>query len=194
MVKKKKSSASVLDCDEDSPGGIVVGKFDQELASFIEFIEQDMQIDEHALEEGLRKNVEMHHRVAKRVSLEVSRRDAARQWFKTVEADIDSQIRAEAKKAGEKVTEREIESRKILSKEYQRAFRKVLGIERGCKEIEALEWSLSRRQSALKHLAELWIAGYYGERIAAGQERKSKDALAANTKKKVKERRNYQDL
>lgn len=184
MVKKSmKEKKSELVDDEPVPGEV-----SEELQEFITELEDAAAIDEDRLEEGLRDSVDLYRRVAQRVALEQSRRDAAKQWYKTVEARIDAAIRRGAKESGEKVTEKEIESRKTLHSDYQGAFATLLGIERGCKELEALERAFSNRLSALKHLASLWIAGYYGEASASSSSAKTKEALAENTKRNYRTR------
>lgn len=182
-MKKKSVTEKRGESCEPEPG-----ELSEDLLEFIADLESEAAIDEDRLEDGLRDNVELYRRVAQRVAIETSRRDAARQWYKTVEARIEATIRRVAKESGEKITEKDIGSRVILHSDYQQAFAKLLSIERGCKEVEALERSFSNRLSALKHLASLWIAGYYGEASASASSEKSKEALAENSKRKYRSR------
>lgn len=164
-----------------------------ELEEFIAEYEESLAIDENGLEEALIIQTTNYYAVSKRLSLEQSRRDAAKQHLRDVEARVDSAIRIAVRENGEKVTEREVESRRTNHSDIRDAHNLFMRVDRGVKALEALKDSWSQRSYILKELTALWLASYYGDSDSASADRSVRSAKAKNTKKKIKESRRARD-
>lgn len=77
-------------------------------------LEQGLLINEHKLEVECSRHADVFYRVAKRVALETSRRDALKQSVAETEAEVDLDYRRVAEKANEKPREKAIESEMLL--------------------------------------------------------------------------------
>lgn len=152
---------------------------------FIEAQEEGLRIDEHALEEELQSQVPSYYEVSKRLSLEISRRDAAKHYVKTVEARVDGGIRGEAKEAGEKVTETTVENRKILNADVIEATQILMDAESRVRDLTVLKEAFTQRSYVLKDLVALYISNYYSGNEA---ERGERAAKADEVKRATKER------
>lgn len=160
----------------------------KEHVAFIESCEENLQIDEHGLEEALQSQVTSYYEVSKRMSLEISRRDAAKQYLKSVEARVDAQIRRKAKDDGEKITEPGVEARRISDEEVLAATHVLMDAEARVRDITALKEAFSQRSYVLKDMVSLWISNYYG---GSEDERANKSVRSMNaeaTKRSTRER------
>lgn len=155
---------------------------------FIEAQEEGLQIDEHGLEEELQSQVPSYYEVSKRLSVEVSRRDAAKHYLKTVEARVDGDLRREAKAAGDKVTETVIENRRILVDDVIAATQILLDAESRVRDLTTLKEAFTQRSYVLKDLVALYIANYYSGTEAERGERAARSISAETAKRATKER------
>lgn len=160
----------------------------KEHTSFVEAQESGLQIDEHALEEELQSQAPAYYEVSKRLSLEVSRRDAAKHYLKTVEARVDGEIRKAAKDAGDKVTENIVENKKILDGSVIEATQVLMDAEARVRDLTSLKEAFMQRSYVLKDMVALYIANYYSGTEGERGERSVRAADAANSKRAIKER------
>lgn len=160
----------------------------REHVRFIEEHEYDLKIDENGLEEALQSQVTSYYEVSKQLSLEVSRRDAAKQYLKQIESRVDAEIRRKAKTDGDKITEVVVEARRIASEDVIEATNILLDAESRVRDITALKDAFSQRSYVLKDMVSLWISNYYG---GSEDERANKSVRSMNaeaTKRATRER------
>ncbi len=127
----------------------------------IERLEPLLQIDENGLDEALISQPDAYYRVSRLLTLQISRRDAAKQLVEEAEAEADLEIRSRAQKADQKITENEIKSKKILDEDVKHAESELLALNRSVGQLQALKEAFTQRGYALKSLADLYIANYY---------------------------------
>src|SRR3990172_5573548 len=159
-----------------------------EHVEFIEEHEDGLQIDEHGLEDALQIQVTSYYAVSKQLSLEVSRRDAAKQYLKSVEARVDSKIRRKAKDDGEKITEPGVEARRISDEEVLAAPPILMDAEARVRDITALKDAYTQRSYVLKDMVSLWISNYYGGSEDERANRTVRNSKAETTKQATRER------
>ena len=148
----------------------------------IEELEEGLPIDEHALDEALLRQPDFLYQVSKRLALQTSRRDSAKQLLTETEARVDAEIRNDAYKADEKITEKEVSSQKILNKEVQTAERQLLNLNLIVGQLNALKEAYQQRSYMLRELTSLYIANYYGDAPTKDAARQMRDADARNAK------------
>jgi len=127
-------------------------------------LEQGLRIDEHALEDSWKEQPELFYRVSKKLALLISERDEAKRDLALVEAEVDEELRKDAREKEVKITEREIESRKLQDKEVVKSYERLARLNLQVSEYGALKESFSQRSFALSKLVELYLAEYYGDR------------------------------
>jgi hypothetical protein len=125
--------------------------------------EKDLRIDEHALEEALLDQPSLFYHVSREVALLVSQRDAAKQELQEIEALVDAEIRHDFEVSGDKITEKQVESAKLLDKRVKIAKRKLSELNEQLGLASALKEAFSQRAYALKDLVALYVANYYGQ-------------------------------
>ncbi len=154
-------------------------------------LEKGLSIDEHGLDESCQMQPELFYQVSKRLALQTSRRDAAKQYLSEVEAIADKEIRERFNEGKDKAkpTEREIEARKIRHPQVKEAQRQLLKLNYSMAQLTALKDSYQQRSYVLKSMIELFLSNYYGEISATGNERDIKERKAHTAKKAMNEMR-----
>lgn len=147
----------------------------EKLKEQFEVLEGGLPIDEHALDEALQQQPELFYQVSKMLALQVSRRDAAKQQVAEVEAAIDTELRNDAKKAEEKISEKQLEALKIQDPEVKVAYREYLELCQTVGLLTALEKAYQQRSYVLKDLVTLYVANYFGD----GSNRSSRNNAAS---------------
>lgn len=137
-------------------------KFDMTDVTLIE-LESALSIDPNALDEALVVHPEAFYRVAKKLALEISRRDASKKNLAEIEAEVDARIRHDAEVADEKVTEKSIESTKRTHPRVKKAIEELHKLNESVGLLSALKESFIQRGNALRELPQLHLSGYYGE-------------------------------
>ena len=160
---------------------------DDDISEFITEHERHQRIDQNALDDGLRQQVLSYYAVSKRLAIQISLRDEAKQRLKLVEAKVDSSIREDARDVSEKITEREVESRRVCNQDYKKAQYQLLTLESGVHALAALKESFLQRSYVLKDLVNLWVASYYSDSESSAATAMSTKARAADAKDKIKE-------
>lgn len=129
-----------------------------------EELELGIRIDENALEDAWREQPELFHRVSKKLALLISQRDAAKYDLALVEAEVDYELRESARKNEIKITEKEVEAKKLQDKGVQHAQKELSYLNLRAAEFGALVDSFKQRSSALIRLTDLYLNEYYGNR------------------------------
>lgn len=157
----------------------------------LESLEQGLRIDENALEEALQQQADLFYRVSKNLALLISQRDAAKQEREYTEAKADSYLRDDARNSDDKITEKEIESRKKLDTSVIKVSDKYLRLAAEVKQWEALKEAYLQRGYALKELVVLFVRGYYGETEGRvdGSLREYNSTLAAQAREAIDRKR-----
>lgn len=125
-------------------------------------LEDALRIDEHALEEALRDQPPLFYRVGSAYALEVSRRDAAKQALQDAEAAESLRVREEAREAEQKITEGEVAAKVQTSARVAAARARLQQLSESAGRLAALKEAFQQRSYALKDLAGLYVANYYG--------------------------------
>lgn len=134
-------------------------------------LEHQLRIDRNNLEEVCCTHPEIYHEVSGRLALLISQRDEAKQEQKEVEAKVDAEIRHDIEVAGDKITEKAVESQKLLDQGVITAKNHVFDLEKQVGQMSALKDAFYARGFAIRDLIQLHIANYYG----SDMERASRD-------------------
>jgi hypothetical protein len=164
MAKTKRVALAKPADDDDAPAEYTVGTWhDAALAKApIETLEEALAIDEHALDEALIRQPDAFYRVSKKLAMELSIRDAAKQALQEEEAYADERARSSIPE-GEKVTETSIKSLVRLDKKVLAATDKLLMHNRRVAMLQALKEAFQQRSYVMKDLVSLYVANYFGD-------------------------------
>ena len=97
----------------------------------------------------------------------ISRCDEYKQIQKECEALADAKIRHDAEVSGEKITEKMVESQKLLDRKVIEAKDALFKSAKQVGELEALKDAYSARGYAIRDLIQLYLANYYGSNMEA---------------------------
>lgn len=128
----------------------------EELKSYLE-------IDKFALDDEISTQAVLYQQVAEFHARCVSKRDAAYENVKVVDAGVGWDLKVEANKQGIKVTEATVAGQVLLSIEHKEAVDAHLKLKEQTDRNAALKDAFNQRCYMLKELGELFIAGYYSE-------------------------------
>lgn len=164
---------------------------DHNLDRAIMRLEEGLAIDEHGLDEAWQRQPELYYEAAKMLSLYVSRRDAIKQSMAVTEASVDRELRVAAINAGEKTTEKELESYRKLDKRMIAAGGDLLRLQHSVSVIQALVSAFDQRSKALKGMSDLYTTNYYQSTSAVGGDSSDrlKDHMAADARRELNRRR-----
>jgi hypothetical protein len=126
-------------------------------------LEAGLVINEHELETESARHPDVFYRVAKRLVLETSKRDALKQAVKETEAEVDLEYRRVTEKATDKPREKAIESACVLDPRVREIKEQYLQAVHIVDEWTALKEAFQQRSYELTHLVELYCHNYYGE-------------------------------
>src|SRR5262249_27736627 len=113
---------------------------------------QTLKIDENDLHTALLEQPQLYWQVSKQVALAKSRRDAADQNLKVVEARTELNVRRSAREKKEDMTNPEVKSHVIIHLDVEKATKALQDLELQANEWSALERSFAQRMDALKKL------------------------------------------
>jgi len=159
-----------------------------DLQQFVEQHESGLSIDKNALDEALLTQTELFYRVSRELANETSRRDAAKDRVKIIEAEVDEMIRLDAAEEGKKVTESMINSQKLIHKDVRNAYADMIIHNRNVALLTALKESYLQRSYALKELVSLYLASYYGDG-SAGRSEEARNRRYDETRREMAEER-----
>lgn len=166
---------------------------DDEITSFLSEHEGNLAVDENALDEALQGQVFSFYEVSKRLSLQISRRDAAKQHLQTVESRVDRRIRKRiaegTDKADKRLTEKGVESERNTHVDVVEARDLLLRLNHGVGVLTALKDAFQQRSYVLKELAQLFIANYYGDASLGASDRQVTEHKANIARRQMSEER-----
>ena len=145
--------------------------------------EQALLINENDLDMDLVRQPDVFYRVSRAAALLQSRKDAASQNVKEIEAQAEAQIREQAELREEKVTEKSVASQVVLHPDVRQARAELHTISQQLGEMAALRDAFKERSYALRGLVDLYIANYYSDASAGSSQRRSMEASAAVTRR-----------
>jgi len=154
----------------------------------IEDLEPGLEIDENALERANAVQADVYYRVAKRVALEVSKRDAAAQVVEEAEARADTQVRRDMEIQDEKVTEGKVKAAVTLNKEVRTAKAELLAIKERLGQWQALEKAFDKRGYALTNLTTLYAANYFNTSTGDKSNARMRDAKYHEGREQIRRR------
>lgn len=128
----------------------------EELKSYLE-------IDKYALDDEISTQAVVYQQVAEYHARCVSKRDAAYENVKVVDASVSLALKTAALKAGTKLTEATVASEVLLSTEHEEAVDAHLRAKEHADRNAALKDAFNQRCYMLRELGELFIAGYYSD-------------------------------
>lgn len=153
----------------------------------LEDLQRGLRIDQHALEDSCREHAELFYKVANEYTNFVSLRDEAKQDLSETEATADARIRHDIELSGDKVTEKAVESAKLLDAQVKRARERVMDYNRIVGEWNALKEAYSQRGYVLKDMVQLYLARYYSDMDHTSN--RAREGRAANIKERARNER-----
>lgn len=123
--------------------------------------ESQLRIDPHALDETVSNQPDWMHKASDRYALAVSRRDEAKDHFKTVEAELRLDLKEGA--GDSRVTEKELDARVQVSPKRAVAFKRFIDAERAVNEWDGMVESFKQRHYMIREMVTLHMASYFGE-------------------------------
>lgn len=119
-----------------------------------------LQIDTNDLNEAMAGQADLFFRVAEAYADVVSKRDAAKEYLNTVDAEIGLKLRT-SKKQDEKVTEGSIKDQIQNSDEHQAAFESYAELRKQTERLTGLKEAFQERGRMLRDLGNLYATGYF---------------------------------
>ncbi len=129
-------------------------------------LEKQLPIDKHALDECLQEQPTLFYYAAEQLTLTISRRDEAKTELAKTEAHIDDEIRRDARESEKKITEKEVESQKLLHPKVAAAQTKLSELSLAVGKLYALKEAFVQRLDALKAMAKLHAENSYATDIS----------------------------
>ncbi len=148
-----------------------------------------LRIDKHALDDEVEHQPELYGEVAEAASLAKSQIESLEEQIKELEADIDTQARADAETEGDRITENAIKAIIASDQDRKEMVIKLLDARYMQRRLEALTTSFRHRSYALRDMVDLFLASYYSSRSASGMHEDKKDAEVDRISGKMNERR-----
>lgn len=148
-----------------------------------------LRIDKHALDDEVEHQPELYGEVAEAASLAKSQTESLEEQIKELEADLDTQARADADNEGDRITENAIKAIIASDEDRKEMVIKQLNARHTQRRLEALTTSFRHRSYALRDMVDLFLASYYSSRSASGMQEDRKEAEVDRLTGKMKERR-----
>lgn len=141
-------------------------------------LEASLQIDENALEDVCREQTTLLYRVARELSIAISRRDAAKQDLEYIEARVALELREQVR-TGEKITADEVKARVKVHPDYLAAVEELTKTQNMIGEWAPLKEAYQQRSYMLNHLVDLYLSNYYGNIERREGDVRTRDATVA---------------
>ncbi len=150
-----------------------------------------LTINKDSLDEDITVQSDLFFRVSEAYAFACSRRDAAKEQIKQVDAKMDLEIRQDASDEGVKVTETKVSSLVAASEEHLEAASEHLDCIEEVNIFGSLKEAFSQRSYMLRELVELYCVGYYSDpdyvrNKAEMRENARRDRLDGSVSKKRK--------
>jgi hypothetical protein len=156
-------------------------------ATFLEELQSTLRIDQNALEDAAAQHPELFYRVASEYALTTSLRDQAKQDLSETEAKADSRIRHDIEVAGDKVTEKAVESAKLLDGQVTKARDRLMRLNQEVGEWSALKEAFQQRGYVLRDLVQLYLSRYYSD--TENQSHRVREARAGHARRELNKER-----
>jgi hypothetical protein len=150
-----------------------------------------LTINKESLDEDITVQSDLFFRVSEAYAFACSRRDAAKEQVKQVDAKMDLEIRQDAVDNGVKLTEGKITNLVAASVEHLEAASEHLDFIEEVNIFGSLKEAFSQRSYMLRELVELYCVGYYSDpdyvrNKAEMRENARRDRLDDSVRKKKK--------
>jgi hypothetical protein len=152
----------VLGALEDA--GIEIGTFfdPNTLEDDLDQYEVGLRLDENELDEALREQPDLLYRVSQVLAIQISRRDAAKSFLATEDAEVDNKLRQTAAQAQERTTDKKIEALKRTHPRVVAATHQLLLLDHSVRQWTAMKEAVVQRGHALRELVALYVHNYMG--------------------------------
>lgn len=134
----------------------------------LDHYKQYLVIDKHDLDSCLVEQPGCFYHVAQGLAFATAERDAAKLEMEEIQAKLDQELRAEAVRKDEKLTESAIQNKLRMLPKVQDAQRKFLDLRKDAEQWLALKEAFSQRSYMLKELVALYIAQRHDHAMEAG--------------------------
>ena len=148
-----------------------------------------LRIDKHDLDSEVEQQPELYGEVAEASALSKSEVESLEEQIKELEADLDTQARADAETEGDRITENAIKAIIAGDKDRKSMVIKLLNARHLQRRLEALTTSFRHRSYALRDMVDLYLASYYSSLSASGMHEDKKEAEVDRLTGKMKDRR-----
>lgn len=155
----------------------------------IEELRSCLKIDQNNLDTEISQQPVLYDQVSESAAMSRSRLDHAKDSIETIEAEISVQIRSDAEKEDEKLTESGIKVMIIGDKDRKKAVATYLGLKHETELWDKLENSFRNRGYMLRELSSLFIAGYYQESSSSGSRGRLRKTHAEKNSERLAEKR-----
>jgi hypothetical protein len=120
-----------------------------------------LRLSKHHIDDACEQQSYIFWQITQNYTEAVSERDALKENIALVDATLDKDIRAEAKKDGAKITEAQISSEITLHEKHRQIYNDYLD---KCKEVSewgALKEAFIQRANMIRILSDLYVSNYY---------------------------------
>jgi hypothetical protein len=152
-------------------------------------LEGALMIDEHDLDNEVMAQSQRFNDAAQYSARAASRRDEAKDGLKTVEAELEIELRKKAEAAGEKTTDKAIAAKVQIHPRRKEAFQAYLDSSLQADKWEGLKESYKDRSFMIRELSGLWVTGYFQTTSTKGTQKQVDDAEYERRKKEMADRR-----
>jgi len=121
----------------------------------------NLRIDKHALDDMHQAQPELLFEVSEKLTLAISRRDAAKTALAQAEAQADAEIRENARTSEEKITEKSIEAQIKLDGDVIKAQRTLIDLNQEVGILFGLKEAFVDRRNALDSITKLFLSNYF---------------------------------
>jgi hypothetical protein len=159
--------------------------YEKKLKEFTEYLE----IDKHDLDNVVTQQASLFFEVSRISAVVSSLEDNAKQEFKTVEAEVNLDIREDCLNKNIKTTENFIAALILCDDRYIRASRDYIYVCREAEKWKALKDAFIQRSFMIRELSSLLIAGYYTQSTINGDPAANSEAKYDRLKNNLAEKR-----
>lgn len=132
-------------------------------------------IDQHALDRELIRQAHTYHEIAIAYAEAVSKRDAAYENIKTVDANLYFHLRQTYEAEGTKITESLLSQKVLTHPEHTRAHGEHNLLKLEADKLMALKDAFGQRSYMLRDMVQLYTTGYFTENSVSGKESVASD-------------------
>jgi hypothetical protein len=155
-------------------------------------MESQLVIDEHDLDHEAMAQPQRFNDAAKESARAESRAEAAKDNLKTVEAELELELRERAETEGKKSTEATIKAQVQIHPRRKEAYSEYLRAKLDASKFDGLKEAFKDRSFMIRELSGMWLAGYFQKTSIDGTAKQrdevdyrvAKEALAAERKRR----------